>query len=104
MPRLNSLESPGCRDSLKPKPNLNNSPGHNGEAARDLAAGHTDLQIPRDTVKKEGQAEAENSLNQEKSPLNTSVVIEVTDVQPALELTPIAGIETGRQPTSPPFL
>ncbi|XP_048832652.1 voltage-dependent R-type calcium channel subunit alpha-1E isoform X2 [Brienomyrus brachyistius] len=87
---LNSLESPGCHDFLELKPNLNNSPGHNGEAAGDPATGHTDLQIPRDTAGKEGQAGAENSLNLEKSPLGTSVVIEVTDVQPALELTPIA--------------
>uniref|UniRef100_A0A3B3R636 Calcium voltage-gated channel subunit alpha1 E n=1 Tax=Paramormyrops kingsleyae TaxID=1676925 RepID=A0A3B3R636_9TELE len=46
-----------------------------------------------------GTRQQERGLNQEKSPLNTSVVIEVTDVQPALELTPIANskdVETAK--------
>ncbi|KAL4634881.1 voltage-dependent R-type calcium channel subunit alpha-1E isoform X3 [Arapaima gigas] len=95
--RLNGTEFPGCPEPLESKPVLN-SPREQENEQTELPTVHPPaVQPPQDltsdgpkvTGDKDDAQDHPVTLNQEKSPLNTSIVIEVTGVQSSMELTPI---------------
>ncbi|XP_051508877.1 probable voltage-dependent R-type calcium channel subunit alpha-1E [Myxocyprinus asiaticus] len=86
---------PDNSESSEPKPAIN-SPCKNQPQDSELAM----LQLTENTLQQSPQAtksasETENNnhgnMNQEKSSLKTSIVIEVADTQPSMELTSITG-------------
>ncbi|XP_018582301.2 voltage-dependent R-type calcium channel subunit alpha-1E isoform X2 [Scleropages formosus] len=95
--RLNGTEFPGCPEPLDSKPVVDSPPEQDKELAEPIAVHPTTLQPLKDPTSEVpnvtgGKADSQDhpaSLNQEKSPLNPSIVIEVTDVQSSMELTPI---------------
>ncbi|XP_051525705.1 voltage-dependent R-type calcium channel subunit alpha-1E-like [Myxocyprinus asiaticus] len=86
---------PDCSESSEPKPPVNSPPKIQPQDSEPATLHLTDntLQKSPQATKSAGETENNNhgSLNQDKSSLNTSIVIEVTDTQPSMELTSITG-------------
>ncbi|XP_036411291.1 voltage-dependent R-type calcium channel subunit alpha-1E isoform X1 [Megalops cyprinoides] len=106
--RLNDTEFPEFPEVPESKPMLNSPQMQKREAEEDQQVAPPTLQLTEEPALElpdvtKGVSEAENnptSLNSEKCPLNTSIMIEVTGVQSSLELTPITAnskdVEAGK--------